>query len=804
MQQLMRRRAIDWLSVACSALVLATVASEPVRAQQASISAWDAADFRVWGYIPYWANGTTISSLATNGMYTHVSDVLYFGAVRPDANGNLPFAASSYQTNLATLRSQATTHGFDLHLSVFEVSGGADIDDTWSSIVNSPTARANFVNSAKNLLLGGAGTADDLKGFNFDWERPNSAALWGNYTQLAKELRTAINPLGMEVSVCDYGSTDYRWDDTASFDPKAYDQLFVMSYHLTASSTGTYATQKLSLTQPGTSNTFTDDQIALGFGTWGKGVDPDGDGPMAAPTTYTMKDIVAAHPSLPYDALTVVESTDTWKIESRKQVREKTQVALDRGMPGMFSWTLHYDATNNLGLHRVMHHYTVFKRGVPDLNLDGSVNATDANTLANNMGTVPGWKGTATAAQFENFYISGNWEKGDRDGNGFVNQLDADWLAGRYTALGVNLPDRLAYSGTFEGFQDSQGLTGRWRGIRDAGKIRETGNYTQHAANYLAFSGSGVGVGKHSNYAVTLRNQNSAEAFDTLNTLPRIMQADLTTPIDLGQNAETYFTFLVRQNTAPLLASQLASNNRTLSLQFQDAASVVQFDFSLFGKQEQFAIESLVDVTGDDVTAGGFAPNTTYLFVGKLSGNGAGANTMQASLVPSGSVVGNFTDPSFPWMLTAHGSANFNPVLTQIQLMSLYEANYTVSNVWIGAAAAFFAPTATSLGDYNSDGTVDAADYLVWRNTMGQTGAGLAADGNGNNQIDSGDYAVWTAHFGQAAGSGSALGATGSASALVPEPSSVSLAAAAALLAAIAARRRARRNAASHSLLQRN
>ena len=46
-------------------------------------------------------------------------------------------------------------------------------------------------------------------------------------------------------------------------------------------------------------------------------------------------------------------------------------------------------------------------------------------------------------------------------------------------------------------------------------------------------------------------------------------------------------------------------------------------------------------------------------------------------------------------------------------------------------------------GDYNHDGIVDAADYIVWRNTLGQIGTGLAADGNNNGQIDTGDYDVW-------------------------------------------------------------
>jgi hypothetical protein len=80
-------------------------------------------------------------------------------------------------------------------------------------------------------------------------------------------------------------------------------------------------------------------------------------------------------------------------------------------------------------------------------------------------------------------------------------------------------------------------------------------------------------------------------------------------------------------------------------------------------------------------------------------------------------------------------------------------------------------------GDYNENGAVDAADYIVWRNTVGETGAGLAADGNGNNEIDAGDYDVWRLHFGNTAGNDAPVP--------VPEPSTllIALAAVPALLA---------------------
>ena len=51
-------------------------------------------------------------------------------------------------------------------------------------------------------------------------------------------------------------------------------------------------------------------------------------------------------------------------------------------------------------------------------------------------------------------------------------------------------------------------------------------------------------------------------------------------------------------------------------------------------------------------------------------------------------------------------------------------------------------PPAPALpGDYNNDGTVDAADYVVWRDTLGST-TDLRADGNPNLVIDANDYAL--------------------------------------------------------------
>lgn len=83
---------------------------------------------------------------------------------------------------------------------------------------------------------------------------------------------------------------------------------------------------------------------------------------------------------------------------------------------------------------------------------------------------------------------------------------------------------------------------------------------------------------------------------------------------------------------------------------------------------------------------------------------------------------------------------------------------------WVQAHVDTLVPLA---GDYNQDDAVDAADYVVWRNTLGQTGGGLAADGDSDNQVDTDDHIVWRNNFGQTNSMGSAADFLATA---VPEP----------------------------------
>jgi Tol biopolymer transport system component len=74
-------------------------------------------------------------------------------------------------------------------------------------------------------------------------------------------------------------------------------------------------------------------------------------------------------------------------------------------------------------------------------------------------------------------------------------------------------------------------------------------------------------------------------------------------------------------------------------------------------------------------------------------------------------------------------------------------------------------------GDYNNNGAVDAADYVLWRKN-----GPLANEVDNPGTVNAADYTAWRARFGNpGSGSGVGLSATGSASDAVPEPNSMAL-----------------------------
>jgi hypothetical protein len=74
-------------------------------------------------------------------------------------------------------------------------------------------------------------------------------------------------------------------------------------------------------------------------------------------------------------------------------------------------------------------------------------------------------------------------------------------------------------------------------------------------------------------------------------------------------------------------------------------------------------------------------------------------------------------------------------------------------------------------GDFNNDGSVDAADYTAWRDLLGRSTT--VADANGNGKADHGDYSIWRAGYGDGHGAAAVVAVEGVVP--VPEPTGIAL-----------------------------
>lgn len=104
---------------------------------------------------------------------------------------------------------------------------------------------------------------------------------------------------------------------------------------------------------------------------------------------------------------------------------------------------------------------------------------------------------------------------------------------------------------------------------------------------------------------------------------------------------------------------------------------------------------------------------------------------------------------------------------TRESMLAIFEGNNTGFRL---AAAAVSVGVA---GDYNGNGVVDAADYVVWRDHLG-TSFQLTNEvaGTTPGTVTNEDYAAWRARFGNTSGAGAG---NSLASASVPEPETVML-----------------------------
>jgi hypothetical protein len=206
-----------------------------------------------------------------------------------------------------------------------------------------------------------------------------------------------------------------------------------------------------------------------------------------------------------------------------------------------------------------------------------------------------------------------------------------------------------------------------------------------------------------------------------------------------------------------------------------------------------FPLTGEVQLRNSSASAVPFAFSSITSPFGALNGNAAVWKSISGNYDASGN---GFIDPLFNWTKISATSteltegafsgpggslAAFRSVsLGQIWNPALYPSNdLTFTILQADTTPVVVTKQYAIAGDYDSDGTVNAADYVVWQANFGST-TNLGADGNLNGVVDAADYMVWRNNFGLSfpAGAGSSLGGGASLSAAgvaVPEPAGLLL-----------------------------
>jgi hypothetical protein len=205
----------------------------------------------------------------------------------------------------------------------------------------------------------------------------------------------------------------------------------------------------------------------------------------------------------------------------------------------------------------------------------------------------------------------------------------------------------------------------------------------------------------------------------------------------------------ISRNTVMLVIDQFSG----------DASLVNQSAFDV----EIDAYQIVSRTTALDV--GGWTPLETSL--------GGGGGWTAASGVANRIAEGNLFGSSF---LAANGGSlslgsPINPAMLDDE--TDLELEFSVAGIGPIIGGVLFAGVAPDVpGDYNGNGIVDAADYTVWRDRLGQNVTLLnEVDGVTPGMVTQHDYIEWKARFGNTAGAGSGSGSSALSTGAVPEPS---------------------------------
>lgn len=234
-----------------------------------------------------------------------------------------------------------------------------------------------------------------------------------------------------------------------------------------------------------------------------------------------------------------------------------------------------------------------------------------------------------------------------------------------------------------------------------------------------------------------------------------------------GNNGSTYNTAINNGNTYNFAANGVTTHTKTAILNALASVTdhlpvVADYQLPAVLQAVAGAVPARINF-GQTFNLGVTVSNAASVLVA------LGADELDYSVTGSGAVSGTFLNQTD----AALGGGNMHQMTLNTSTLGLKTGTITVTSpspmVQNGTVNIPISYLVALAGDYDQNGTVDVADYILWRDTLGQdVNAFTGADGSGNGVIDPADYGIWTANFGHSAGS--SLGAG-----LVPEPTATVL-----------------------------
>jgi GH18 family chitinase len=303
--------------------------------------------FRSAAYYPeYYSEQFPISQIR----YDKLTDIVYF-SIYPNSDGSL----NTSEINL-TLQ-QGLIH--TAHLNNVKVSicvGGWNLSANFSPVAANPAIRTTFINNLVQFCLNCG-----LDGIDLDWEPVWDPADKINYTIMIQELKTAMAPhaLTLSVAVAAQGSEF----GSAAFG--SIDWLHVMAYDMGTPHSSYDAA--LAALLHWESFGFSRAKIVLGlpfYGRYGSSWD-----------LYPYKDIVNQYAPEPG-----VDEVAGINFNGINTIKAKTSYVLENGYGGVMFWELTNDSIDQTSLLTAITE-TVHQKRPPDFNCDETIDILDLNHL---------------------------------------------------------------------------------------------------------------------------------------------------------------------------------------------------------------------------------------------------------------------------------------------------------------------------------------------------------------------------------------------------------------------------------------